>query len=148
MVDAGVKVSLDAAFALVDDFNTTYAALTAWKRELGRWITQHGYIDTLRGRKRRLPDVTSPVEWIRRAAIRQGINARVQVIPPIQDQFVSFGGSLLLQVHDELVGELPDGVAEVGAKLMSKMMTENTRDFLVPMVAEAGVGQTWYGAKE
>lgn len=156
MVDAGVKVSLDEAFALVEQFNDTYQVLTRWKRDLSRWIEEHGYVDTIRGRKRRLPGVFSEVEWIRRGALRQGINARIQgscadliceVIPPIQDQFVALGGSLLLQVHDELVGEAPDEHASLAARLMSKMMTENTRDFLVPLVAEAGVGQTWGGAK-
>jgi DNA polymerase-1 len=123
---------------------------------LSRWIVEHEYIDTIAGRKRRLPSVASPVEWIRRGALRQGINARIQgscadiiceVIPPIQDQFVALGGSLLLQVHDELVGEVPHERAELAAGLMSKMMTETTRDFLVPLVAEAGIGDTWGGAK-
>jgi DNA polymerase I-like protein with 3'-5' exonuclease and polymerase domains len=156
LVDAGVKVSLDEAFELVEQFNDTYETLTRWKRELSRWIVEHEYIDTIAGRKRRLPSVASPVEWIRRGALRQGINARIQgscadiiceVIPPIQDQFVALGGSLLLQVHDELVGEVPHERAELAAGLMSKMMTETTRDFLVPLVAEAGIGDTWGGAK-
>ncbi len=155
LVDAGVKVSQEHAHALVVDFNDTYLALTAWKRDIERFILKHGYIDTIRGRKRRLPDAASPVEWIRRAALRQGVNARIQgscadliceVIPPIHDQFVALGGSLLLQVHDELVGEAPEAKAPLLARLMSTMMTEHTRGFRVPLVAEAGIGDTWGGA--
>jgi DNA polymerase I-like protein with 3'-5' exonuclease and polymerase domains len=156
LVDAGVKVSLDEAVGLVDDFNKTYATLTEWKRDIERFIQKHGYIDTLRGRKRRLPDVWHGPDWAKKAALRQGVNARIQgscadiiceVIPPIQDQFLALGGSLLLQVHDELVGELPSSQADLGSKLMSKMMTENTRHMTVPLVAEAGIGDTWGDAK-
>jgi DNA polymerase I-like protein with 3'-5' exonuclease and polymerase domains len=157
LVDAGVKVSLEESEELIEDFRRTYPVLRQWKMGVMRYIGRKGYITTLSGRKRRLPEAFSDVEWMKNRAMRMGVNAYVQgscadiinkAIPAIQDYFRYLGGSLLLQVHDELVGEVPTEHAKQAANLMSKLMVEEAnKDFQVPLVAEAGIGQTWGEAK-
>jgi DNA polymerase I-like protein with 3'-5' exonuclease and polymerase domains len=157
LVDAGVKVSLEESEELIEDFRTTYPVLRQWKMGVMRYIGRKGYITTLAGRKRRLPEAFSDVEWMKNRAMRMGVNAYVQgscadiinkAIPAIQDYFRYLGGSLLLQVHDELVGEVPTDAAPTAARIMSKLMVEEAnKDFQVPLVAEAGIGQTWGEAK-
>jgi DNA polymerase I-like protein with 3'-5' exonuclease and polymerase domains len=157
LVDAGVKVSLEESEELIEDFRRTYPVLRQWKMGVMRYIGRKGYITTLSGRKRRLPEAFSDVEWMKNRAMRMGVNAYVQgscadiinkAIPQIQDYFRYLGGSLLLQVHDELVGEVPTDAAPTAARIMSKLMVEEANaEFQVPLVAEAGIGQTWGEAK-
>jgi DNA polymerase I-like protein with 3'-5' exonuclease and polymerase domains len=157
LVDAGVKVSLEESEQLIEDFRTTYPVLRQWKMGVMRYIGRKGYITTLAGRKRRLPEAFSDVEWMKNRAMRMGVNAYVQgscadiinkAMPEIQHWFRYFGGSLLLQVHDELVGEVPTEHAKQAASLMSRLMVEEAnKDFQIPLVAEAGIGQTWGEAK-
>lgn len=157
LVETGVKVSLEEAYALIDQFNRTYSTLSQWKREMERWVLKHEYMPSLRGRKRRFPDIANYIDWMKARALRQAINARVQgscadiineVMPPIQDMFRYLGGSLLLQVHDELVGEVPAENAETAANLMAKMMVEKINpELTIPLVAEAGIGDSWGAAK-
>jgi DNA polymerase-1 len=157
LVDAGVKVSLEESEQLIDDFRTTYPTLRQWKMGVMRYIGRKGYITTLSGRKRRLPEAFSDVEWMKNRAMRMGVNAYVQgscadiinkAIPQIQDYFRYLGGSLLLQVHDELVGEVPTDAAPTAARIMSKLMVEEANaEFQVPLVAEAGIGPNWGAAK-
>jgi DNA polymerase I-like protein with 3'-5' exonuclease and polymerase domains len=157
LVETGVKVSLDEAYALIDDFNRTYSTLAQWKREMERWVLTHEYMPTVRGRKRRFPDIADYIDWQKAGAVRQAINARVQgscadiineVIPNIQATFRDLGGSLLLQVHDELVGEVPAENAERAGRLLAKMMVERINpDLTVPLVAEVGIGDSWGAAK-
>jgi DNA polymerase I-like protein with 3'-5' exonuclease and polymerase domains len=157
LVDAGVKVSLKESEQLIEDFRTTYPVLRQWKMGVTRYIGRKGYITTLSGRKRRLPDAFSDVEWMKNRAMRMGVNAYIQgscadiinkAIPAIQEQFRALGGSLLLQVHDELVGEVPSDAAPQAARLMSRLMVEEANQNLtVPLVAEAGIGLNWGEAK-
>jgi DNA polymerase I-like protein with 3'-5' exonuclease and polymerase domains len=157
LVDAGVKVSLQESEQLIEDFRTTYPVLRQWKMGVMRYIGRTGYITTLSGRKRRLPEAFSDVEWMKNRAMRMGVNAYVQgscadiinkAIPAIQDYFRYLGGSLLLQVHDELVGEVPTDAAPTAARIMSKLMVEEANaEFQVPLVAEAGIGPNWGAAK-
>jgi DNA polymerase I-like protein with 3'-5' exonuclease and polymerase domains len=158
LVQNGVKVTQDEAWALIEGFNTTYAGITKWKRQTIRFIEKHGYVPTFGGRKRRLPDINSTDMAKRRTAERQGINARVQggcadiiceAIPAIQSVMQEFGGSLLLQVHDELVAEVPTAYAESAARIMERMMVEKAnRTLTVPLVVEAGIGPSWASAKD
>jgi DNA polymerase-1 len=53
---------------------------------------------------------------------------------------------MLLQIHDELLFEVPEGEVEALRELVVKEM-EQVTDLEVPLVAEIGIGKSWYGAK-
>lgn len=157
LVQNGTKVSYDDAWGLIESFNDTYAGITTWKRQVERFAQQHQYVLTIRGRKRRLPDIRSDDMAKVRTAQRQAVNAVVQgscadiiceAIPAIQQAMKEFGGYLLLQVHDELVAEVPEEYAESAARIMERLMVERVNQELrVPLVCEAGIGKDWASAK-
>lgn len=157
LVQTGVKVTEDEAQQLINGFDSTFAGVTEWKKRVVRWSKQLGYVQTIAGRKRRLPDLRSDERWEVMRAERQGVNAVIQgscsdiiceAMPHIHRSLRSLGGSLLLQVHDELVAEVPTELSTTAAKIIETLMTEPANQRLrCPLVAEAGIGQSWGSAK-
>lgn len=130
------------------------------KREKGvhQWVLRHGYVKTKSGRFRRLPDAFHGEEWIRATACRQGVNAIIQgtcgdiichAMIPIHAAFKQLGGSLLLQVHDELVAEIPEQFASLGVQIMELYMNQYglVNQLNIPLVAQAHIGDNWSEAK-
>lgn len=116
----------------------------------------HGYVETLRGRRRYLPDLKSANQNIRSNAERQAINmpiqgsaadmiklAMIRIDRAIRAK--GLGTRMLLQVHDELVFELAKGEEATVKTLVTKHMKEAlTLD--VPLEIEIGVGANWLEA--
>ena len=158
LVENGVKVTEDEASRLIEDFDQTYAGVTKWKRQVIRNAHRYQYVTTLAGRKRRLPDISHPddIGLIRRAE-RQAVNAIVQgscadvisgCMPAIQKELRANDGSLLLQVHDELVAEIVVENAATAARVMERHMTkERFGPLRCPLVVDAHVGPSWGSAK-
>lgn len=158
LVETGVKFSVDESQDLITGFDTTYAGITAWKQRTLRRAARDGYVTTLAGRKRRLPDLRNRADPYKRGqAERQAINAIIQgscadvisgCMPPLQQALRGLGGSLLLQVHDELVAEVPIEHAEDAARAMENFMVGLVNPHLAcPLVAEAHIGLNWAEAK-
>ena len=111
-----------------------------------------GYAQTLLGRKRYLPEINSSNRIIREAAERMAVNTPVQgtaadimKIAMIRihaklDQWP--GTKMLLQVHDELVFEVPEGSAKEFARWAGEEMSAAYR-LKVPLKVDAGVGKHW-----
>lgn len=141
----------------IREYNKTYEATTKWKERVKVFVGNHGYVKTIRGRKRRLPGVYSYDKGTREYAKRQGVNAVIQgscgdviceAMIPIQAFLLSIGGSLLLQVHDELVAEVPEQHAELAARVMERLMVDFINPILkCPMSADAHIGDNWSEAK-
>jgi len=117
-----------------------------------------GYVSTLLGRRRYLPDITSQNSAVRGNAERQAINMPIQgtaadmikiamigIDRALREHKAVAGSSMLLQVHDELVFEVP----EANVDAMKVMVTEKMQNALtlsVPIVVEVGVGKNWLEA--
>jgi DNA polymerase-1 len=112
-----------------------------------------GYVTTLFGRIRPIPDILSKNPNMRGFAERTAVNTPLQgtaadliklAMIRIDEELASrkLRAQMLLQVHDELVFEVPkDEVEEVRTLVQYRM--EKAHDLLVPLVAEAGVGLNW-----
>jgi DNA polymerase-1 len=112
-----------------------------------------GYVTTLFGRIRPIPDILSKNPNMRGFAERTAVNTPLQgtaadliklAMIRIDEELASrkLRAQMLLQVHDELVFEVPkDEVEEVRTLVQDRM--EKAHDLLVPLVAEAGVGLNW-----
>lgn len=156
-VDNSVDVSVEEAKRLIDEFNSTYWGATEWKKRVIIKAKQLGYVQTISRRKRRLPDIRSSDFKLRMDAEREAINSIIQgscadivnqAIPAIQKGLQPFGGYVLLQVHDEIVCEVPTIYAQYCAKLVEQyMMGFINYKLRVPLTVDAHVGQTWGGAK-
>ncbi len=118
---------------------------------------REGRVETLYGRVRHLPELTSPNFAVRDNGRRIAINARIQgtaadllklAMIAVDRRLAAEhpAARLLLTVHDELVLEVPAGEVEAVAALVREEM-EGVARLDVPLVAEAGWGETWYDAK-
>ena len=116
-----------------------------------------GYTTTLYGRRRYIPELTSSNFNIRSGAERIALNtpiqgtaadiiklAMIRVENALAESYPQ--AKLLLQVHDELIVECPEEMAEDVAKLVSREM-EGVAELKVPLTAEAHFGKSWYEAK-
>lgn len=157
-VEVGVYLPLDEVQRLIDGFNSTYEAVTEWKGLVVDFIHRRGYVETIAGRKRRLPSIWSRDRYEVMRAERQGINAVIQgscadiineAIPAIQTSLAPLGGYMLLQVHDEIVAEAPTEHAEAAKVIVEQYMTTLVNHKLrCPLVADAGIGSSWADAKK
>lgn len=170
LVNNKYEITVDEAREWIKRFNEMYSGTTAWKEGgfspkkqadipgVHKWVLKHGYIKTLSGRYRRLPDAFNREKWIRDTACRQGVNAIIQgtcgdiichAMIQIHHAFKQLGGSLLLQVHDELVGEVPEEYAELAVTIMETYMNGYglVTQLDLPLVAEASSGDNWKDAK-
>ena len=118
---------------------------------------EDGYVSTLFGRRRYLPELTSSNfntrsfgERVARNMPVQGTAADIIKIAMIRVfnrlKAEKLQAKLILQIHDELIVECPLEEAETVKKLLEEEMS-GAVSLAVPMVAEAGVGENWYLAK-
>ncbi|MFA6963232.1 MAG: DNA polymerase [Patescibacteria group bacterium] len=113
-----------------------------------------GFVETIFGTKRYLPEINSRVHYIAEAEERMAINMPVQgtaaellKLAMIElDRKLSKGSRMLLTVHDELVVEAPREDAESVAKIVKETM-ENVVKLCVPVTVEVGIGDNWSSAK-
>ena len=148
---------MEEAKNLIAKFNATYQGATDWKFEVMRAVRSTGYVATISGRKRRLPDAFSRDEYIRGRAERQGVNCVIQGsvgdimaegMLNVQSALKPYEGYLLLQVHDENVAEVPTRHADAARPIMASAMVEKCNTYLlVPQSADVHIGRTWYEAK-
>ena len=116
-----------------------------------------GYTKTMFGRKRYIPELKSSNFNIRQGAERIALNtpiqgtaadliklAMIRVDEALSRDFPE--ARLLLQVHDELIIECPEEIAQQVAEVVSTQM-QNVAELNVPLVAEAKWGRNWYEAK-
>jgi DNA polymerase-1 len=112
-----------------------------------------GYVETLIGRRRYIPEIKSSNYNIRQFGERAATNAPVQgtaadiikiAMIEIQRRLTEEGAGarMLLQVHDELVFEVPDAEIEATRALVTELM-ESAFQLDVPLVVETGVGKNW-----
>ena len=121
-----------------------------------RFAREHGYVETLLGRRRYLRDIHSRNDTVRKAAERNAINSPIQgsaadliklAMIEIDDllQAQHPKAHMLLQVHDELHFEVPKDELESVQTLVRNTM-ENALQLKVPLVVDIGVGKNWLEA--
>lgn len=115
-----------------------------------------GYVETLLGRRRYLPELTSESPQVRGAAERMAINMPIQgstsdiikmAMNEISSRLLAVGCRLLVQVHDELLFEIKENkIAEYAKKI--KEIMENIYKLNVPLKVDLKVGNNWEEMKE
>jgi DNA polymerase-1 len=142
---------------VINQYYEQFSGLTKWKRKVVAQAQRDGFVTTISGRRRRLTDINSPKEELRSRAERQAVNAVVQgsasdickkamikAFPAV----TAFGGKLLVQVHDELVVNVPDtGDVDLKAEALREAMGHLKVIKDVPLIVSSHSGLTWYEAK-
>ena len=141
---------------LIETYYATYPKLRAYIQDQINFARDHGYVSTVLGRRRYLKDINSQNAIVRGAAERNAVNAPIQgsaadiiklAMIAIQDRLQNekWKSKMLLQVHDELVFDVPK--EEVNAlREMVKSEMENAFEINVPLVVDVGVGNNWLEA--
>ncbi len=152
-----IGVSRYEARAYIDNYLSNYHGVRDYMKQVVENAKRDGYTTTLYGRRRYIPELTSSNYNIRSGAERIALNtpiqgtaadiiklAMIRVENALAKRYPQ--AKLLLQVHDELIVECPEEMAEDVAKLVSREM-EGVAELKVPLTAEAHFGKSWYEAK-
>ncbi|MFY7817750.1 MAG: DNA polymerase I [Akkermansiaceae bacterium] len=146
----------DAA-KLIDTYFEEYPGIKAFMDATIARTREQGYIETLSGRRRYLPDIHSSNQNIRGNAERAAINTPIQgtaadmiklaMIGVAELLEKSYRTRLLLQVHDELVFDLVmEEQEELVPRILTLMQNALSLPHQVPIVVEAGIGCNWLAA--
>ena len=151
-----LDISRDEAKQLIDGFFETFPQVHDYMERAKQEARRQGYVPTLFGRRRYLPDINSQNATVRGFAERNAINAPIQgtaadiikvAMIRIHERFKQEGirSKMILQVHDELnFSVLPEEKEHVEAIVLEEM--QHAYDLHVPLVADSGFGQNWLEA--
>jgi DNA polymerase-1 len=141
---------------LIDAYYATYPKLKSYMQEQVDFAREHGYVQTVLGRRRYLKDINSANMMVKSGAERNAVNAPIQgsaadiikiaminIHKKLSDG--NWKSKMLLQVHDELVFDVHNSELEK-IKPMIKHEMENAFQLAVPFEVEIGQGKDWLEA--
>ncbi|WP_407857292.1 DNA polymerase I [Enterococcus hailinensis] len=150
-------ITRKAAQEYIDTYFENYPDVKRYMEESVREAKDKGYAATLYNRRRYLPDINSRNFNVRSFAERTAINtpiqgsaadilklAMIEMAKRLKESDLQ--ATMLLQVHDELVFEVPESELEALDQLVKDVM-ENTVQLDVPLLTDSNWGETWYEAK-
>jgi len=141
---------------LIDAYFEQFGGVKTYMDDTIKYCREHGYVKTLMGRKRFIPDINSNNQTVVGFAERNAINAPIQgsaadmiklAMINIHNRFskMGIGTKMILQVHDELLFDVPKTeLEEITAVIKEEM--ERAVPLKVPVIAEAGHGDNWLEA--
>ncbi|OZI17649.1 DNA polymerase I [Bordetella genomosp. 7] len=150
---SNLGITRDAAQAYIDRYFARYPGVAQYMEHTRQLARQQGYVETVFGRRLQLPDIRAASGPRRQGAERAAINAPMQgtaadlikmAMVAVQDWLAAerMASRMIMQVHDELVLEVPDDeLATVRAHLPELMC--GVAQLRVPLVAEVGAGPNW-----
>lgn len=159
--DYGLSQSLNItrkeAKIFIDDYLASFPGVKQYMSDIVKDAKANGYVETLLHRRRYIPDITSRNFNLRGFAERTAMNTPIQgsaadiiklamVEFDKQVQHTSYKAKLLLQVHDELIFEVPKSEVEEFSLFVEDIM-EHALDLDVPLKVDSNYGPTWYDAK-
>lgn len=161
-------ISSSEAGEIISGYKKKFAGISTFLEECIDQARRHGYVETMMKRRRPIPDIESTNPSRRALAERTAINSVVQgsAADLIKIAMVDLharlsphaahlrggkgpevpGARMLLQIHDELVFEVPEPRAEAAKRLIVERM-EKAMNLSVPLVADASIGKNWFEGK-
>jgi len=152
-LEQATELSLEEAYKFIKAYFEKYPRVAVYFSEIKQQVRTQGYVETLLGRRRYIPEINSPNRILRESAERMAINmpvqgtsadiiklAMVRLDEKLKEEKLK--SRLLLQVHDELIFEVP--TAELGR--MSDLLVETMSGavaFEIPLKVELKSGANW-----
>ena len=143
------------ASALIEGYFESFPKVREYMNHAISIAKERGYVETLMGRRRYLPDIHSGNAVVRGVAERNAINAPIQgsaadviklAMVKIQEKLrQGFGTRMILQVHDELIFDVVREELEA-VKLLVKTEMEHAVVLRVPLIVDIGIGNNWLEA--
>lgn len=151
--------SAEWAQKLIDDFYKSFPKIQQLRLKVEKMAEEYGYVTTIQGRKRRLPEMQLPDhdDYRYQEAHRQSLNAVIQgssadimklaMIAIYNDpQYKALDCHMVITVHDELIMEVPEDHIKEGADLLVNTMKRVGHSLIdLPMSVDAEVNDYWYG---
>lgn len=152
-----LSISKAEAKRYIEEYFATYPSIKTFLDKLVADAVQNGYVTTIYGRRRPIPEISSSNFMTRQFGERIAMNsplqgtaadiikiAMVNVYKRLKKE--NFRSRLILQIHDELLVEAYKDEADAVAALLKEEM-ENAADLLVDLIVEVNRGDDWYEAK-
>lgn len=153
-----IGVTRKEAKAYIENYLQNYAGVREYMKNIVAQAKQDGFVTTMFGRRRNLPELKSSNFNIRSFGERVALNTPIQgtaadiiklamihVDKTLREQKLQ--ARLVLQVHDELIVECPIEEREQVTALLTEQMEQHVAKLSVPLLAEAKSGASWYEAK-
>jgi len=150
-------LTVQSAAELINSYNRRFPSIHKFLNHCVEQAQMKGYVETILGRRRPIPEVHSPIVSLRNGAERVAINSVIQgsaadlikvamlrVYNRLRNE--NRPSKLLLQVHDELVFETPAASVEQEAQMIREEMT-GAMQLKVPLKVEVGWGKNWQEVK-
>ena len=150
---SNLSIDKEMARSFIERYFTRYPGVAKYMERTREQAKRQGYVETVFGRRLWLPEINSPNGPRRGAAERAAINAPMQgtaadliklAMIAVHDWLLRDGlkSKLIMQVHDELVFEVPDDELD-RVKTEVPALMRNVAELKVPLLAEVGVGENW-----
>ena len=144
------------AAEIIENYFNTYPGIKKYMNDTMNFARENGYVETIMGRRRYLRDINSANQTVRGFAERNAINAPIQgsaadmikiamirIHQDIKDH--KLGSKMTMQVHDELVFDVPKSETTIMKKIIEERM-KNAIKTKVPILVEVGEGNNWLEA--
>ncbi|MEG2233323.1 MAG: DNA polymerase I [Oscillospiraceae bacterium] len=152
-----VGVSMREAKEYIDSYLATYSGIAAYLADTVKRAQSDGYVTTLYGRRRALPELASSNKMLQALGKRLAMNTPIQgtaadiiklAMIRVRDRLKkeNLDAQLVLQVHDELIVESSYADKDRAAALLHEEM-EAAAELKAPLVAQVNSGESWYDAK-
>ena len=152
-----IHVTPKEAQAFIDQYLTIYPEIKDYMENIVKFAKEHDYVETIMKRRRYIPELKSPVYTQRQFGERTALNAPIQgsaadILKKAMVDLYRYlkknkkQSKLLLQVHDELILEVPKEELEDMKKIVPQMM-QDALNLKVKLETSCDVGYTWYDLK-
>ncbi len=152
-----IKVPVKEAQSYIDDYFRSYPDINRFLNDTVLQARRDGYVTTMYGRRRYIPELSSSNRQVQALGTRLAMNtpiqgtaadiikiAMVRTFERLRQEVP--GAKLILQVHDELIIECPEELADRASEVLQQTM-ESACSLSVPLIAEVHRGKNWYDAK-
>ena len=151
-----LNIERSAAQSYIERYFARYPGVRAYMQDTREVAKQKGYVETYFGRRLWVPEINSSNGMRRAGAERAAINAPMQgtaadliklAMIAVQNWIAAqqLNTKLIMQVHDELVLEVPEAELDLVKNMLPQLM-QNVANLDVPLLAEVGVGSNWEAA--
>jgi DNA polymerase-1 len=152
-----IKVPVKEAQTYIDDYFRSYPDINRFLNDTVLQARNDGFVTTMYGRRRYIPELSSSNRQVQALGTRLAMNtpiqgtaadiikiAMVRTYDRLRQEVPE--ARLILQVHDELIIECPEELADRAAEVLQQTM-ESACSLSVPLIAEVHRGKNWYDAK-
>lgn len=149
-----LRIPLDEAKSIIDRYFARFPGIAKYIEDTVARVKKHGYVESLFGRRRYMPEIASRNRAIAMGAERAAINMPIQATAAdlvkramleVERRLAGSRSRMLLQVHDELLFEVPEDEVAVVEPLVREVMSK-AATLAVPLLVDVGHGRSWADA--